>query len=55
MTTHWVDAMRRADFDIVSQRNLGGTLLGPLFANGAILPDMAEHAANENIPVRLNR
>lgn len=43
-TTHWVDGMRRADFDIVSQRNLGGTLLGPLFANGAILPEMAEDA-----------
>ena len=43
-TTHWVDSMRRADFDIVSQRNLGGTLLGPLFAGGAILPEMAEHA-----------
>lgn len=43
-TTHWVGGMRRADFDIVSQHNLGGTLLGPLFANGAISPDIAEDA-----------
>lgn len=41
---HWVDGMRRADFDIVARHNLGGALLGPLFASGAISPDMAEDA-----------
>lgn len=41
---HWVDSMRCADFDIVSKRNLGGTLLGPLFASGVISPEIGEDA-----------
>jgi SAM-dependent methyltransferase len=37
----WVDRLRCADFEIVSQRNIGGALLGPLLASGAISQDMA--------------
>lgn len=37
----WVDRLRSADFEIVSQRNIGGALLGPLLASGAISQDMA--------------
>lgn len=41
---NWINGMRRADFEIASRHSIGGALLGPLFANGAILPDMAEDA-----------
>ena len=40
----WIDSLLRADFEIISERGIGGGILGPLLASGAISQEMAGDA-----------
>lgn len=42
--TDWIECLLRADFEIISQRGIGGGLLGPLLASGAISQEIASDA-----------
>lgn len=40
----WIDSLLRADFEIISERGIGGGILGPLLASGAISQEMVGDA-----------
>lgn len=47
--TDWIDSLLRADFELISRRSIGGGLLDPLVASGAISGEMAGDAEGGEI------